>query len=128
LGINELNITHFNPKIITNIGGLFESFAINEIIRLASVCDDIKNIGYWRTLGGKEIDLILEIWDGRVFAFEIKSGVNIKSSDFNSIKYYKELAGDAFAGGIVFYTGKISGTVEKDIALLPLDILWHENR
>ncbi|MDR3128564.1 MAG: DUF4143 domain-containing protein [Bifidobacteriaceae bacterium] len=125
LGINELNINDFNPKIITNIGGLFESFAINEIIRLASVCDDVKNIGYWRTLDGKEIDLILETWNNKVFAFEIKSGVNIKSSDFNSIKYYKKLAGDSFGGGILFYTGKISGTVEKDIALFPLDTLWH---
>jgi predicted AAA+ superfamily ATPase len=124
LGINETNVNEISSKVIPNTGALFETFAVNEVIRLATAVLDVRRVGYWRRRNGAEVDLILELWNGKLFAFEVKSGSNIKSSDFTNLREYKQLSGDRFAGGMLLYAGSMYAKVDENLALAPLDCMW----
>ncbi len=54
-------------------GMLFEHLVINQVVNSAKARDLPLKLSYFRTRGGFEIDLIIEI-AGRTFAVEIKAG------------------------------------------------------
>jgi predicted AAA+ superfamily ATPase len=124
MGLDEESILSISKTTSTNNGHLIESFVVNEIIRLSTGSSAIRKIGYWRTRTNEEIDLILELKDGKVIAVEVKSGTSPSKSDFKHISTYKKLAGKNFACGIVFYTGERAIKYEDDLIALPIDCLW----
>jgi len=76
-GIRNAVIAQYqNLKLRNDIGGLWENFFVVEKMKKAAF-DRIMpvNFYFWRTYGGKEIDLIEEM-SGKVSAYEIKWGVS----------------------------------------------------
>ena len=67
LGIHDREALFGHP----NAGGSWEGFVIENLIALSS---DRAVAGFYRTSAGAEIDLVLELTGGEIWAIEIKSG------------------------------------------------------
>lgn len=79
LGIRNAIINQFNNTNLRNdIGGLWENFIFIERIKKLSYKKVNKNIYFWRTYAGNEIDFIEE-QNNKLSAFETKWGIDTKS-------------------------------------------------
>ncbi len=75
-GIRNALINNFNPlNLRQDAGALWENFLISERIKLNNNNGLEKNIYFWRTREGKEIDYIEES-GGKISGFEIKQSKN----------------------------------------------------
>jgi len=69
-------------------GRLFEHLVINQVISSAKARDIPIKVSYFRTLGGYEVDLILQI-RGKTYAVEIKSG-QVNHFDAANLELFRE--------------------------------------
>lgn len=75
-------------------GRVFEHYCILEFVRLHAYKRTEHKIGFFRTRGGAEVDLIQER-HGRIRAIEIKSASNINSSHIRGLNSFAEEFPDA---------------------------------
>jgi uncharacterized protein len=108
----------------TQFGHLLETFAVGEILKQLSWVDAVADCGHWRTGDGDEVDLIVELGDGSILAFEIKAGRRVAGSDFTAMGKLRSLLGDRFAAGVVLYLGERSYVYDDRLSVMPLDRLW----
>lgn len=109
------------PEALSNnpiFGNLFETFCINMIQGLFS--SQVQPAFYhWRSSGGAEVDLILEM-NGMIYPIEIKSRSYLSKFDARGIKAFKETyANKKIAPGVIIYTGDILYKIEEDIYAAP---------
>lgn len=109
---------------MTEFGHLLETFVVNEILTQASWLDDVAGAGHWRTRGREEVDLVIEGYDGRIVAFEIKAGSRVRPEDLTGLRALKALAGDDFVAGVVLNTGQYAYSIEDGLYAVPIDRLW----
>ncbi|MFT4148069.1 MAG: ATP-binding protein [Micrococcaceae bacterium] len=110
----------------TYSGQLFETFAINEILRQLNTMIDTPYRSYhYRDASKKkhEIDLILEDSLGKVFCFEFKLNSTAAGAE-EHLEWMKDQIGEKFARGFVFYTGKEVQWLGDRIWKVPLSFLW----
>lgn len=83
------NLTGEFPTKSTVFGKLFESYCILEFIRIHEYKNTEHKIGFFRTRGGLEIDLIEE-QQGKIRAIEIKSSESISKDQLRGLKIFAE--------------------------------------
>ncbi len=105
-------------------GGIVETFAATEIIRLASVADVRTRAYHYRDRDGHEVDVVLEGPGGRIVGVEIKSGATVSPSSFSGLRHLRSLVGERFVGGIVLYTGAGTLPFGEGMWAVPLTALW----
>jgi predicted AAA+ superfamily ATPase len=64
-------------------------------MRLASYSRKDYQFTYYRTKSGAEVDLIIETYDDRCYAVEIKASDNVDINKLTGLKSFKDLRGDA---------------------------------
>lgn len=69
------------------MGALFETAAVGEVRRLASLLAAKPGLYHWRSHGGAEVDLVLER-DGRLFPIEIKATTSPSRRDARGIEAF----------------------------------------
>jgi len=86
-GIRNSIISAFQPlDLREDRGALFENFMIAERLKCLQLQSKKRNLWFWRTHDGKEIDYIEE-YDGRFNAYELKWGrAKIKKTTADSFK------------------------------------------
>lgn len=107
------------------LGGMLESFIVNEILRALPFQNEDIAAYHWRSRDGQEIDLILEGATG-LAGIEIKASSGVDESDFRHL--------DRFAHSgpgkgrrmtkIVFYLGERSLSFGPRRVALPVGCLW----
>ena len=105
-------------------GMLTETFVVNELITLASWSRDGIRVHHYRTVGGAEIDALLERSDGTLFAIEVKAGVTVGGSAFSAIRGLAAACPGKFIGGVVLYAGAETITFAKNLFAVPISALW----
>ncbi len=70
-------------------GALFETMVVMEIMKRIAVWPTAPGLHHYRTHGGSEIDLLLEI-DGSLFPIEIKMKSNPEKNDIKSMRSLRE--------------------------------------
>lgn len=85
-------------------GGLFESFVINELIKYRANIGKRSNCYFWRDAQGHEIDCLLECGE-RLVPIEIKSGMTINQSFFDTLITWKEIAQQESEEAYLVYAG-----------------------
>jgi uncharacterized protein len=124
LGLSAAKVNSRDPRVLTEFGHLVETFAVGEILKQVSWSDEIITASHFRTRDGVEVDLVLETWDGRVAAFEVKAGARIKDPDLDGLRLLRDRLGDRFVGGFVLNLGDLAYRKEDRISVLPLCRLW----
>lgn len=101
------------------LGPLFETFIVNLINRLCSLMPTPPQLYHWRTSGGAEVDLILEL-DGFLFPIEMKCKTNITGHDTRGLRSFRETYGShKVAPGIIVYAGTECYHVDKYTTAVP---------
>ena len=85
-------------------GGLFESYAIAEMMKLRYNVGRIPHYYFWRDKMGHEVDCIIG-HGGKLFPVEIKAGQTITQDYFEELHYWTELAGPESGRSYCIYTG-----------------------
>ena len=108
----------------THTGKIVENFVVGELKKQATWSKTIVNMYHCRTVGGEEVDIVLEDRSGNVVGIEIKSSETVGPEDFKGLKYLKEKIKDKFVKGIVLYAGSQYLPFEKRLCVLPINSLW----
>jgi predicted AAA+ superfamily ATPase len=124
LALTPEKLARRDPSSLSQLGHLLETFVVGELIRDASLLDEVIGCGHWRTHDGQEVDLIVERGDGGVLAFEVKAAGQVRSGDVRHLRNLRDALGERFLAGISLYTGLRAYRVEDRLYALPIDRLW----
>jgi predicted AAA+ superfamily ATPase len=106
------------------LGGLVETYVFTELAKLRSTAAEPFKIRYFRDRGGREIDFLLERYDGRIVGIEAKATASPSARDAAHLRWMRGQLGDRFAAGIVIHLGDISASFGDRVQVLPLSALW----
>jgi hypothetical protein len=102
-----------------NLGALFESWVVNYIYRQFVHLPLDPHAYHWRTHGGAEVDLILEM-NGKLYPIEIKCKTNVSKQDASGIKAFRETyPRQNVMPGLIVYCGNECFAVDEDVIALP---------
>lgn len=122
LGLKQAAHTHTSQYF----GGLVENFVFCELLKHAAWAEEEVRFHHFRDNRGHELDLVIELADGRAVGVEVKASMSVKTGDFRGLSVFAEYAGARFSHGVLFYSGdkvlpfKIDGKV---FHALPLSLL-----
>jgi hypothetical protein len=71
-----------------------------------------------------EVDLVIQLVDGRVIGVEIKADSAPGPEAARQLFWLEQSIGDRFAAGVVFHTGPRRITYAQNIIGLPISALW----
>ncbi|NJC21455.1 hypothetical protein BJ994_000531 [Arthrobacter pigmenti] len=104
------------------LGQLFESLATLSVRVLAQAAE--ASVGHFRTRNGdREVDLVLERYDGKLVALEIKLAATVSDRDVNHLHWLRSVLGDRLADAAVLTTGPAAYRRADGIAVIPLSLL-----
>lgn len=104
-----------------------ETFALNELIRQAGWAGaEVADIGFYRDRQQREVDVVIELVDGRVLGLEIKAAASLGASDSLGLRFLRDRLGDRFVSGAVLYTGRTTLRISDRVWAVPLRGLWAE--
>lgn len=124
LGLTESKLSALSPSALTEFGHLFETFVVGELRKQVSWLDESVTLGHWRSTSSDEVDLVIELHDGRTIAFAVKANERASGRDLDGLRKLREALGEQFVGGAVLGTGVRSYTAEDRLHVLPVDRLW----
>jgi len=110
----------------TLAGGVFETFAVTEIMRQAG-CGNLAydlRLHHYRDQAGHEVDLVLERLNGDVVAIEVKATATPHPRDAAGLKLLRDNLGDRFKQGILLHLGATQLPIGDRISAVPMAALW----
>jgi len=107
-------------------GRLLESFAYQELRRLASWSDEMMVFSHFRDKDKDEVDVVLES-GSRVAGIEVKSASTVRGEDFRGLEKLREAARKKFAAGVVLYDGGAVVPFGENFYAVPLSALWEND-
>ena len=123
LRCSEAKLATLEPAALTEFGHLLETFVHGELHKQASWLEEPLTFGHWKA-DDDEVDVVLELDDGRILAIEVKANQRISTGDLRGLRKLREALGARFLAGIAFSTGSRSYTAEDRLHVLPIDRLW----
>lgn len=122
LGITATMLTSPTSGASEFFGQLFESLATLTVRTAGQACE--ASTFHFRTRGGEqEVDLILEHFDGRVLAFEVKLTPTVSDSDVRHLHFLGERLGPRLVDKVVITTGPQAYRRADGVAVIPLSLL-----
>ncbi len=103
------------------LGGFFETFVLHHIKVLADLLTPRGRLFFWRTLAGKEADVIVEQGQ-RLIAFEIKMSDTVNFADADGLRLFLKEHSKAVSGAVI-YRGQEIRRLDERIVALPLSII-----
>jgi len=101
------------------LGSLFESACVEFIINICQNLKTVPKFYHWRTSGGAEVDLILEL-NGKFYPIEIKLKSNLSRHDTRGIASFRETYPNLqIEKGIVLYGGSEWYMLDDNTIALP---------
>ena len=122
--VSPTRLASLDPTIATEFGHLVETFVVGELRKQASWLPNQASLGHWRTTNGPEVDVVVDVDDGPVVAFEIKTSERVGGRDLSSLRLLRDQIGDRFKAGVVLAMGTRSFTYEDRLHVMPIDRLW----
>ncbi|MCQ0090331.1 MULTISPECIES: ATP-binding protein [Rhodobacterales] len=113
-----------NPQAL---GGLLESFVLNEIQRAVPMQAADYRLYHWRSADQREIDILID-GGSHLVCVEVKASASVSGDDFKHLKWFsKDGPGRSRAcTGIVFYLGQEKLTFGDRNFALPVSALWSD--
>ena len=106
------------------LGQLLETFAFQELRRLASWRDDDIRFHHYRDKDGAEVDVVLERGGRALAGVEVKVAATVTAADFRGLRKLREAAGKRFTAGVVLYDGEASVGFGEGLYAVPVRALW----
>ncbi len=125
-----MRLTRTSPDTLKDLvrggalGGLLEAFVAAELMRQSTWCEERFTISHYRSPDGREIDLILELDDGRVIAVEVKAASSASAADARHLRWLEGRIGDRLVAGVVLTTDDRSRHLGGRLWAVPVAALW----
>ncbi len=110
LGINTTEQLDVHPLR----GSLFENLIINELIKKKLNNGLQPQLYFYRDQQQHEIDILEELPDGRLFAYEVKSAMTFRQDFFKQFAYIRNTLGDRIVSTKVIYDGDQENNTDQD--------------
>lgn len=108
----------------TLLGHVFENFIAMELRKQIGWSEPRAKLFHFRTSAGEEVDILIELADGRVIGIETKATSSVSSQDFRGLRYLQGLLGQRFLRGIILYLGTESLAFGDSLFAMPASALW----
>jgi uncharacterized protein len=122
------HLTGHAPQRLTNdptlLGNLLESLVVMELRKQLTWSKIRARIFHFRTLAGKEVDVVLEDARGYLVGVEVKAAASVSKKDFSGLTVLADELGKKFVRGVVLYTGDTAVAFGDKLIALPLSALW----
>lgn len=105
-------------------GALLENFVAMELIKQAGWSAGRVRLYHFRTVAGREVDLVLEDAAGRVVGIEVKSSATVDSRDFGGLRALREAAGEKFVRGVMLHDGAEIVGFGEGLFAAPVGAVW----
>lgn len=115
LGLKKSDALHTSQFF----GGLVENYVFCELMKHATWSEEDVNFYHFRDTARHELDLVIELSDGRVVGVEVKASMTVKPEDFSGLSIFAEYAKDKFLQGVLFYSG------DKVLPFMINDTIFH---
>jgi len=103
-----------------SFGHIVETWVLGEFIKYNNILPRKRNLYYWRTSNGAEIDLIIEN-GANIIPVEIKTSVQIRRKTIRGLEEFMALKQKAIIPfGIVFYRGEDIYKISNNIWAIPI--------
>lgn len=106
-------------------GHLLESFAVNELRKMATWSKTRADLYRFRMNTGRETDLVLQDPQGRVAGIEVMVSASTGHHDLAGLSELRNAAGANWARGIVLHAGTAVTPFSKDLHAIPMTAPWH---
>ena len=95
-----------------------------ELRKQASWSQTDASLFHYRTVSGREVDVVLEAPSGDLVGIEIKASATVKTGDFKGLRALAEATGKRFRRGILLYQGNETISFGPNLHAMPIDALW----
>lgn len=120
LRLTPEKLSTLDPTAQTEFGHLLETFAVAELLKQTSWNDDVTGVGHWRTHDGDEVDFVVELDDGGVVGFEVKTSGRVPGGELRPLKKLRDAVGHNFVAGFALYLGQRSYTYDDRLHAIPV--------
>ncbi|NGX35893.1 MAG: hypothetical protein K1000chlam1_00729 [Candidatus Anoxychlamydiales bacterium] len=114
LRITKIQDLKFHPQI----GGIFETFVLSELIKSYFHHDQKPPLYFWQEMSGHEIDILIDHGKSLLFPIEIKSSQTISQQFFDNINYWLKMEKNIQKEGCLVYAGT-QWQKRKNIQVIP---------
>ncbi|MCL2850218.1 MAG: ATP-binding protein [Micrococcales bacterium] len=112
------------PAHSESFGAYLESFVAAELLKQRTWSDEEFELFHYRERTGAEVDLVVELADGRVIGIEVKASTTYKGDSFNGLRHLRDKVGQRFLAGFVLSTAATGYRYADRLYGLPISSLW----
>jgi predicted AAA+ superfamily ATPase len=105
-------------------GALLETFVVSELFKQQTWSDTDYALYHYRDREKREVDIVVELSNGKIIALEVKAKASLANRDLLGIRRIKDVVGDRFICGIILHSGNETHAFERDIYSTPINALW----
>ena len=107
------------------LGRMLDSFVVAQLRADAEVSELAPRLFHLRDANGRhEVDIVVELPDGRVIGIEVKADAAPGPADARHLRWLRDSIGSRFAAGIVMHTGPRPFALDEAICALPICAFW----
>lgn len=107
-----------------SMGGLFEAFVVTELLKQRLWSREDCQLFHFRDRNGAEVDIVIELDDGRVIGIEVKSAASYRADHFKGLRLLQNQLGGRFVAGFVLGMATTSYRYAPGLYGLPASALW----
>ena len=105
-------------------GALVEQFVALELVKRQAWSRTPYSLYQFRDIDGLEVDLIIELADGRLLAVEVKSSTSLTEKAWTNLIRFKDRFPDRDITGACLHAGTQTAVIGGWLHILPLTALW----
>lgn len=112
------------PAYAEAVGHLLEGFVVAELLKQQTWSAQEFELFHYRDRNGLEVDLVLELADGRVIAVEVKAASSFRRGQFAALRSLRDALGDRFLAGFVLARSRTGYHFGDRLYGAPVSALW----
>lgn len=105
-------------------GSLVEQFVALELTRQRTWSRERYELFHFRDPDGLEVDLVIELRDGRLLAIEVKCGHTVTEKAWRNLQRFRARFTDRDITGVVLHGGSDVARLHGWLHVLPISNLW----
>ncbi len=105
-------------------GTLVEQFVVQELRKQCGWSVTPFSLAHFRDLDGLEVDLVLELDDGRLIAIEVKAASVVDERAWAGLERFRSRFADREVLGVCFHAGTTAARLRDWLHVLPITALW----
>jgi predicted AAA+ superfamily ATPase len=106
------------------LGPALEAFVVGELLKQQTWSGQDYQLFHYRDRNGLEVDVVVELDDGRVFGVEVKASATYKAEHFHGLRALRDALGGRFVGGFVLGTAREGYQYAERLWGMPVAALW----